>query len=253
MYLPSTSHISGFDPAGAASRKSNVVGSPVAGRKTRNPPPPMFPAVGCVTASANAVATAASTALPPSRMIWKPTSEAIALWLTTMPRLARIGAEPAWIVSDETRSATTRTNERRVMRRASEGELYASEQAGRPSLRSGAGARLREQGSRLAPGAGLAALRAQAGLLAPLGARARPSGLAFAHAGSRKRALRASEATRARARARAMGALLATRALLASASPIPISSSGRDRRARHGGREKHTPRAWRGPPRAAAR
>ena len=30
-----------------------------------NPPPPMLPALGCVTASANAVATAASTALPP--------------------------------------------------------------------------------------------------------------------------------------------------------------------------------------------
>ena len=33
---------------------------------SRKPPPPMLPAVGWVTASANAVATAASTALPPS-------------------------------------------------------------------------------------------------------------------------------------------------------------------------------------------
>src|SRR5262249_60251506 len=40
-------------------------------RTTANPPPAMLPAVGWVTASANASATAASTALPPAaRMSW---------------------------------------------------------------------------------------------------------------------------------------------------------------------------------------
>src|SRR5690349_7402974 len=41
-----------------------------------NPPPPMLPALGCVTASANAVATAASTALPPLARIPAPASQA---------------------------------------------------------------------------------------------------------------------------------------------------------------------------------
>ena len=40
------------------------------------PPPPMLPAVGCVTASANAVATAASMALPPRARIAAPASHA---------------------------------------------------------------------------------------------------------------------------------------------------------------------------------
>src|SRR5687767_12467954 len=50
-----------------------------------NPPPPMLPAVGCVTASANAVATAASTALPPRCRMSAPTSDAIADVDTTSP------------------------------------------------------------------------------------------------------------------------------------------------------------------------
>src|SRR5688500_9276850 len=50
-----------------------------------NPPPPMLPAVGCVTASANPVATAASTALPPRRRMSAPTSEAIDDVETTSP------------------------------------------------------------------------------------------------------------------------------------------------------------------------
>ena len=37
-----------------------------------NPPPPMFPASGCTTASANPTATAASTALPPCRRMSRP-------------------------------------------------------------------------------------------------------------------------------------------------------------------------------------
>src|SRR5262249_38499918 len=50
-----------------------------------NPPPPMLPAKGCVTASANAVATAASTALPPLARIDAPTSEAMSDDDTTSP------------------------------------------------------------------------------------------------------------------------------------------------------------------------
>src|SRR5688500_10291890 len=50
-----------------------------------NPPPPMLPAVGCVTASAKPVATAASTALPPRRRIAAPTSDAIDDVETTNP------------------------------------------------------------------------------------------------------------------------------------------------------------------------
>src|SRR5262245_58134505 len=53
----------------------------------------MLPAVGCVTASAKAVATAASTALPPRRRISAPTSDARALADTTMPFLVRTGCE----------------------------------------------------------------------------------------------------------------------------------------------------------------
>src|SRR6516164_689177 len=40
------------------------------------PPPPMLPALGCVTASANAVATAASTASPPLARTAAPASHA---------------------------------------------------------------------------------------------------------------------------------------------------------------------------------
>ncbi len=50
-----------------------------------NPPPPMLPALGCVTASANAVATAASTALPPFFSIDAPTSDAGAEVVITIP------------------------------------------------------------------------------------------------------------------------------------------------------------------------
>src|ERR1041385_1707585 len=51
-------------PPGAVSRKSTALTLPWPVRTTANPPPPMLPAVGSVTASANAVATAAAKALP---------------------------------------------------------------------------------------------------------------------------------------------------------------------------------------------
>ena len=49
------------------------------------PPPPIFPAAGHVTAKANAVATAASTALPPPCSTSSPTSLAGADTDTTLP------------------------------------------------------------------------------------------------------------------------------------------------------------------------
>ena len=45
---------------------------------------------------ANAVATTASMAVPPSFSTSAPTSEAIELAEITMPRLVRIGCELAW-------------------------------------------------------------------------------------------------------------------------------------------------------------
>src|SRR5438876_11090388 len=59
---------------------------------TMNPPPPMFPATGWTTASANPTATAASTALPPRRRISLPTSLASGCDDTTMA----CGAATAW-------------------------------------------------------------------------------------------------------------------------------------------------------------
>src|SRR5262249_62020732 len=49
---------------------------PPGGRPPITPPPPMLPALGCVTASAKAVATAASTAFPPLARIEAPASHA---------------------------------------------------------------------------------------------------------------------------------------------------------------------------------
>src|SRR5437762_11480485 len=54
-----------------------------------NPPPPMLPAAGSTTASAKAVATAASTALPPRFRISTPASEPSSSSVATMPWLAR--------------------------------------------------------------------------------------------------------------------------------------------------------------------
>src|SRR5438309_888241 len=51
----------------------------------------MLPAAGWVTARAKAVATAASTALPPSMMTSMPTWEAMKFWEATIPVRARTG------------------------------------------------------------------------------------------------------------------------------------------------------------------
>src|SRR5689334_409481 len=56
-----------------------------AGYTSMNPPPPMFPASGQATARAKAVATAASTELPPAWRMERPTSAAAGETQTTAP------------------------------------------------------------------------------------------------------------------------------------------------------------------------
>ncbi len=60
-----------------------------------NPPPPMLPALGSVTASAKAVATAASTALPPFASTAAPASHAGADVHTTIPSFEETAAAAA--------------------------------------------------------------------------------------------------------------------------------------------------------------
>src|SRR5205814_5365424 len=78
------------------------------------PPPPILPAVGWTTASANAVATAASTAVPPSLIASAPMRDAISFCDATMPSFARIGTDPARSVR-ETDAHATATNRNRVV------------------------------------------------------------------------------------------------------------------------------------------
>src|SRR3954449_603614 len=78
-------------------------------RMSMNPPPPRLPAAGQVTAIASAVATAASTALPPFFMMSTPTCAAIPLVAATMPCRAATGscnAEYAAVAEKRRRSAT---------------------------------------------------------------------------------------------------------------------------------------------------
>src|SRR5271157_4749031 len=79
---------------GARSRKSMNVVRPSARRTSMKPPPPMFPAVGWVTASANPTATAASIALPPARSTSTPAWVAWRSRVTTMACCARTGCAP---------------------------------------------------------------------------------------------------------------------------------------------------------------
>src|SRR4051812_13262510 len=64
-------------------------------RMSMKPPPPRLPAAGQVTAIASAVATAASTALPPFFMMSTPTCDAIPLVEATMPWRATTGSRIA--------------------------------------------------------------------------------------------------------------------------------------------------------------
>jgi hypothetical protein len=83
-----------MDSGGEAARAAagQVLIRPERGsQSTRNPPPPRLPAWGRVTARAKALATAASTALPPRRSTAAPTAAARASWAATMPPLEGIG------------------------------------------------------------------------------------------------------------------------------------------------------------------
>src|SRR5881275_3286688 len=74
-----------------------------------NPPPPRLPAAGQVTAIASAVATAASTALPPFFMMSTPTCAAIPLVAAIIPCFATAGsrnAEYAAVAEKRRRNAT---------------------------------------------------------------------------------------------------------------------------------------------------
>jgi hypothetical protein len=88
MFPCASRYIVGVARCGAFSRKSKAVVRPDAARMTMKPPPPIFPADGCVTASANPVATAASTALPPRASTDAPASQAGADTQTTRPSFA---------------------------------------------------------------------------------------------------------------------------------------------------------------------
>ena len=77
--------------SGAFSRKSIEVDLPSGKWMTMNPPPPILPAVGYVTAIVNPTATAASIALPPFLRISIPTFDAISSEVTTIPFLPRTG------------------------------------------------------------------------------------------------------------------------------------------------------------------
>src|SRR6267142_1520690 len=59
------------------------------------PPPPRLPAAGWVTASANATAMAASTALPPRFITSTPTRDATSFVDDTIPCFARTGSREA--------------------------------------------------------------------------------------------------------------------------------------------------------------
>src|SRR5205807_2650725 len=86
-------NMSAVAAAGAVSRYSMTVGLPLGGWMSMNPPPPMLPATGYVTASAKATATAASTALPPDLRTDTPTSAAGGDAQTTMPCRASTARE----------------------------------------------------------------------------------------------------------------------------------------------------------------
>src|SRR6185295_19330839 len=79
---------------------------------------PMLPAVGCVTASANAVATAASTAVPPSLIASAPMRDAISFCDTTIPFCARTGTELAPVATVRTAQPAATTTKARTVRMA---------------------------------------------------------------------------------------------------------------------------------------
>src|SRR5258705_13088239 len=87
------------------------------------PRPRMFPASGKVTASANAVATAASTALPPRASTSRPTTEASPEAETTTP----LGA-----VTDEAHPSAITHSARRSKRMTGIYRAHLREDTGKP-------------------------------------------------------------------------------------------------------------------------
>ena len=95
--------------AGAVSRASIACTSPSPVRISTNTPPPSPAENGCVTASANAVAIAASTALPPRSNIARPARAASDSDATTMPRVPNAGeGAAAW--ADAASASRARTS-----------------------------------------------------------------------------------------------------------------------------------------------
>ena len=80
-----SSYIAGVARTGAAPAPSMVVTVPSGWRITHQATPPRPLVVGSTTPIANAAATAASTALPPSRRILAPASAASGCSAVTMP------------------------------------------------------------------------------------------------------------------------------------------------------------------------
>src|SRR5947209_2394196 len=82
-------------------------------RMSMNPPPPRFPAEGCVTANVNPMATAASIALPPCCNTETPTAVACGSTVTTIPCRARTGSRPGEVLlPTNNASDTTHRNPR---------------------------------------------------------------------------------------------------------------------------------------------
>ena len=86
-----------------------------------NPPPPMLPALGCVTASANAVATAASMALPPFFRIAAPTSDAGAEVVITIPSRDVTGCDSGLLRGHALDATTSETQGQRADRAIGDG------------------------------------------------------------------------------------------------------------------------------------
>ena len=92
---PAARYMSRVAAAGAVSRASRAKTSPSGVRISAKAPPPSPAEKGWVTATAKAVATAASTALPPAARIEAPAWAAREEELTTMPPSATTGARAA--------------------------------------------------------------------------------------------------------------------------------------------------------------
>src|SRR5438067_4810243 len=99
------------------------------------PPPPILPALGCVTASANAVATAASTADPPLARTAAPASHAGLDVQTTRPSFegtASSGAATSASGAGTSASTRARAGNRRLDRVIAEAYIRPPATARKP-------------------------------------------------------------------------------------------------------------------------